>query len=106
MSKSAGKGHNSVAHAQLRNFFERIERLNEQIEALNSDKSEVYQQAKAEGFDTTVMRVVLSRRKMDVNEVKERDALIELYESALKGTSGTKVATRARAREGAEGGDE
>lgn len=89
-------GDNSLAKGKLRDFFQRIERLNEEIEALNSDKSEVYQQAKAEGFDVTIMRVVLSRRKMERADVQERDALVELYESAL---SGTKPATRARARE-------
>lgn len=102
------KGDNSIAKAQLRGYFESIERLNEQIEALNADKSEVYQEAKANGYDTTVMRVVLSRRKMDQNEVAERDALIELYERALAGSrSGTKSATRARARgDDEEDGDE
>jgi uncharacterized protein (UPF0335 family) len=95
------EGDNSFAKGRLRDFFQRIERLNEDIEALNSDKSQVYQEAKAEGFDVTIMRVVLSRRKMDRADVQERDALVELYESAL---SGTKPATRARARE--DGADE
>lgn len=94
-------GDNSIAKGRLRDFFQRIEGLNEEIEALNSDKSQVYQEAKGEGFDVTIMRVVLSRRKMDRAEVQERDALVDLYESAL---SGTKPATRARARE--EGTDE
>lgn len=96
----------NIAKARLREFFESIERINGEIEALNSDKSDVYQQAKAEGFDVTVMRVVLSRRKMDRSEVVERDELIALYESALTGSaSGTKSATRARAR-GTGGDDE
>lgn len=93
--KPRGVGHNSVATTKLRQFFESIERLNGEIEALNSDKSEVYQQAKAEGFDVTIMRVVMSRRKMDRADVEERDALVEVYERALRGT---KSATRARAR--------
>jgi len=92
----------NIAGAQLRSFFERIERINEEIDALNNDKSEVYAEAKATDFDVKVMRIVLQRRKMDSAEVMERDTLIDLYESVLKGTgkkAGTKSATRARARE-------
>lgn len=95
----------NIAHAQLRNYFERIERLNEEIDALNKDKSEVYSEAKSNGFDVKIMRIVLSRRQMDAADLKERDSLIELYESALRGggkRSGTKSATRARAREDEE----
>lgn len=97
----------NIAKARLRDLFESIERINGEIDALNQDKSEVYQTAKAEGFDVTVMRVVLSRRKMDRSDVVERDELIALYESALLGPgSGTKSATRARARDGKGGDDE
>lgn len=95
----------NIAGAMLRNFFERIERLNEEIDALNSDKSEVYSEAKANGFDVKIMRIVLQRRKMESAEVIERDSLIELYERALRGNekgAGTKRATRARAREDEE----
>lgn len=102
-----GKGHNSIAKSRLRDFFQRIERLQEEIDAINADKSEVYQEAKAEGFDVKIMRIVISRRQMDRAELEERDALIDLYESVVKGLGGgTKVATRARARDSEEDGDE
>lgn len=94
------------AKSVLRDYFERIERLNEEIEALNADKSEIYQEAKANGLDVKVMRIVLSRRQMDQAEVQERDALVDLYESVIRGlgdSSGTKSATRARAKDGAFG---
>lgn len=103
--KTPGPGHNSnisFAKARLRSYFERVEALNEEIDTLNSDKSEVYSEAKAEGFDTKIMRIVLSRRKMERAEVEERDSLIDLYEQAL---SGMKPATRARAREDTGGED-
>lgn len=97
----AGKGDNSIAKAQLRAYFERLERLNEEIDDLNKDKSEVFAEARANGYDAKIMRIVLSRRQMDRTERQERDALIELYEGilglGLGGKSGTKVATRARA---------
>lgn len=105
----ATTGHNSFAKTRLRDFFERIERLQEEIDALNADKSEVYQEAKAEGFDVKIMRIVVSRRQMDRAELEQRDALIDLYESVVKGLggeAGTKIATRARAKDAEEDGDE
>lgn len=98
------KGHN-----RLREFFSQIDQLEDKIDGLNSSKSDVYQQAKAEGFDVKVMRVVLSRRKMDQTVLQERDALVELYEGVIKGLkspSGTKPATRARTRDEAGDADE
>jgi uncharacterized protein (UPF0335 family) len=92
----SGKGHNSFAKGKLRTFFNRIEQIEEELKDLNASKADVYSEARGEGFDVKVMRVVLQRRRQDRAEVQERDALIDLYESALLGTEN---ATRARARE-------
>lgn len=100
--------HDNIAHAQLRALVERIERTQEEIDTLNKDKSEIYAEAKGNGFDPKILKIVISRRQMDSTDRKERDDLIELYERALRGNdkgSGTKRATRARAREDAEGED-
>jgi|GEM_PF-2507130 len=100
-------GHN-LPHGQLRAFFERLERVQEEIDALNGDKSEIYAEAKGNGFDTKIMRIVANRRKQDTAELQETDVMIELYENALSGArkkTGTKNATRARAQEGAKEDD-
>lgn len=95
----------NIAHAQIRNAVERIERINEEIDALNKDKSEVYAEVKGVGLDPKILRIVISRRQMDGAVREEQDSLIELYEEALRGKggkAGTKNATRARAREDGE----
>lgn len=73
----------SVAQDQLRAFIERIERLEEEKAAIASDIKEVYAEAKGNGFDTKVLRKVVSIRKQDANERMEQEALLELYMSAL-----------------------
>ncbi|WOF75336.1 DUF2312 domain-containing protein [Parvibaculaceae bacterium PLY_AMNH_Bact1] len=98
----SGIGHN-LPNAKLRKFFERLERLQDEIDALNGDKSELYAEAKAMGFDPKIMRIVFSRRQQDTAELQEKDAKIALYEEALSGVkkkTGTERATRARARGG------
>lgn len=73
----------SVAQDQLRAFIERIERLEEEKSAISGDIKEVYAEAKGNGFDTKVLRKIVSIRKQDQSERMEQEALMELYLSAL-----------------------
>ena len=73
----------SVAQDQLRAFIERIEQLEEEKAAIANDIKEVYAEAKGNGFDTKVLRKVVSIRKQDRAERMEQEALLELYMSAL-----------------------
>ncbi|MCR4283502.1 MAG: DUF2312 domain-containing protein [Bauldia sp.] len=73
----------SFAKEQLRSVVERIERLEEEKQALADDIKEVYAEAKANGFDTKTLRQVVRLRKQDVAERQEREALLDLYMHAL-----------------------
>jgi len=73
----------SFAKDQLRTVVERIERLEEEKQALAEDIKEVYAEAKANGFDTKTLRAVIRLRKQDVAERQEREALLDLYMHAL-----------------------
>ncbi len=72
-----------VAKDQLRSVVERIERLEEEKKAIADDIRDVYAEAKANGFDTKVLRQVVSLRKKDLAEREEQDAIRDLYLSAL-----------------------
>ena len=82
---SSGSGGDDFGGALLRQCFERIQRLNEEIAALNQDKSQVYSEIKANGFDLATFRSVVSRAQQDRASVVERDAMIDLYERAIFG---------------------
>lgn len=73
----------SVAQDQLRAFIERIERMEEEKDAIGVDIKEIYAEAKGNGFDTKILRQIIRIRKMDANERMENEALLELYMSAL-----------------------
>jgi uncharacterized protein (UPF0335 family) len=73
----------SVAEDHLRSFVERIERLEEEKKTIADDIKDVYAEAKGSGFDTKVLRKVVSLRKQDQNERAEQDAIMELYLIAL-----------------------
>jgi uncharacterized protein (UPF0335 family) len=73
----------SVAQDQIKAFIERIERLEEEKSAIAGDIKEVYAEAKGNGFDTKVLRKIISIRKQDAAERLEQEALLELYMTAL-----------------------
>lgn len=72
-----------IAADRLRSLVERIERLEEEKQALAGDIRDVYAEAKANGFDTKTLRQVVRLRKQDAHERQEQDALLDLYLNAL-----------------------
>ncbi len=77
MSKTA------FAKDALKSFVNRIERLNEEREALSADIREVYAEAKGNGFDTKIMRQIVRLRKLDKADYQEQEALLDLYLTAM-----------------------
>lgn len=73
----------TVAAGKLRAFIERVERIEEEIAALNSDKSEIYKEIRGEGYDVKTVRKIVAKRKLDSFEREEQDALFDLYWNAL-----------------------
>lgn len=73
----------NVSAEQLKLFIERIENLEEEKRGLNDDIKGVYQEAKANGYDTKTMRAIITLRRMDTNARAEQEALLETYMSAL-----------------------
>lgn len=67
----------------LKAFVERIERLEEEKKTLSDDVREVYAEAKGSGFDVKALRRLLALRKMDTEERRESEAILETYMSAL-----------------------
>ena len=63
--------------------MERIERLEEEKKAIAADIKEIYAEAKANGFDTKILRKVVGLRKKEAVEREEEEALIALYMHAL-----------------------
>ena len=58
----------SASSERLVNYIERLETLAEEKAALGNDITEVYAEAKLEGFDPKVLRMLLKLRAMDDRE--------------------------------------
>ncbi|TNF58552.1 MAG: DUF2312 domain-containing protein [Rhodobacteraceae bacterium] len=72
-----------VTADELRQFIERIERLEAEKKDIADQQKEVMAEAKARGYDTKVMRKVIALRKRDRDEIAEEEAILELYKEAL-----------------------
>jgi uncharacterized protein (UPF0335 family) len=72
-----------VTADQLKQFVERIERLEEEKKTIADDIKDVYAEAKATGYDTKILKQVIRIRKQDKAEREEQEALLDLYLSAL-----------------------
>ncbi|MFN8924552.1 MAG: DUF2312 domain-containing protein [Rhodospirillales bacterium] len=72
-----------LAAGKLKSFVERIERLEEEKAGIAADIKDIYSEAKGEGFDTKIIRKIISLRKKDRQERQEEEELLELYKAAL-----------------------
>jgi uncharacterized protein (UPF0335 family) len=77
----ANKG--GVAADRLKSFVERIERLEEEKQALTADIREVYSEAKGAGFDVKILRQIIRLRKMDADDRSAMEAVLDVYKRAL-----------------------
>ncbi|TYC93030.1 DUF2312 domain-containing protein [Novosphingobium sp. BW1] len=68
---------------RLRLLIERIERLSEEGKGIADDIRDVYNEAKAVGYDVKIMRQVVRLRKMKPDDRREMDMVLETYRSAL-----------------------
>jgi uncharacterized protein (UPF0335 family) len=73
----------NVAADQLRLFIERVERLEEEKKGISDDIRDVYSEAKANGYDPKIMRMVVRLRKMESHTRQEQDAILETYRTAI-----------------------
>lgn len=74
---------NGVTAAHLKQFIERIERLETDKASISEDLREVYSEAKGSGFDVVTIRRIVKLRKMDNEKRQEQDELLEVYLHAL-----------------------
>lgn len=73
----------NVAADQLRLLIERIERLESEKKGIGEDITDVYQEAKATGFDSKIMRQIIKLRAMKPHDRQEMEAILQTYLAAL-----------------------
>jgi uncharacterized protein (UPF0335 family) len=72
-----------VTADELRQFIERIERLDAEKKDIADQQKEVMAEAKSRGYDTKVIRKVIALRKREPDDIAEEEAVLEMYKEAL-----------------------
>ena len=72
-----------VAADELKQFIERLERLEEEKAGIMGDIKEVFAELAGRGFDKKAVREILKIRKEEHAARQEREAIVELYMQAL-----------------------
>ena len=69
----------NVAADRLRSCIERVEFVETEIKANQDGRTDIYAEARGEGYDVKVLKAIVRRRKQDRNEVAEHEAVMDLY---------------------------
>jgi uncharacterized protein (UPF0335 family) len=72
-----------VAASELRQFIERLERLDAEKKDLAEQQKEVMAEAKGRGYMTRAIRKIIALRKRDKDDIAEEEAVLEMYKQAL-----------------------
>lgn len=78
----ASRGSN-LAMDRLRSCIERIERIADERKALGSDIRDIFQELKSSGFEPKVVRELLRLRRLDPDDLEEREALLDVYRNGM-----------------------
>jgi len=73
----------NVSAAQLKQYIERVETLEEEKKEVSDQIKDVYAEAKGTGFDTKTMKQIIRLRKKSRDARMEEEALLETYKQAL-----------------------
>jgi uncharacterized protein (UPF0335 family) len=72
-----------VTADELRQFIERFEQLESEKADIAQQQKDLMAEAKGRGYDTRVMRKLITLRRRKPDEIAEEEAILELYKTAL-----------------------
>jgi uncharacterized protein (UPF0335 family) len=73
----------SISAQELRQFIEKVERLEDEKAEVQNQIKEIMAESKAQGFDPKVMRQIIRMRKMKKEDLIEQQELLDIYTQAL-----------------------
>lgn len=73
-----------ATQSEIRQYVERYERLEAEKKDIADHQKEVMSEAKSRGYDTAILKQVIARRKKSPEDLAEQEALLSMYEEAMK----------------------
>ena len=72
-----------IDNQRLLSFVERVERVDDEIDALKADRKEIIKELKEEGFDVKAFKHIIKERKRTKGERDEERTIFDIYEAAV-----------------------
>jgi uncharacterized protein (UPF0335 family) len=72
-----------ITAAELRQYIERVERLEEEKREISDLIKAVYKEAKGQGYETKIVKQIVRLRRMEKAERDEEESLLDTYKEAL-----------------------
>ncbi len=85
-----------ISNNQIASVVERIERMEDEKTAISIDISEIYKEAKGNGFDTKILKKVIALRKKPQHQRDEEQTILDLYMSAVESFDKTPLGAAAK----------
>jgi len=76
-------GRNTVGGNSLKSIIDRVENLEQQRKELGQDISEIFKDAKNQGFNTKVIRKIIALRKKSAADRAKEEVLMDTYMNAI-----------------------
>lgn len=83
MVKNTEEDSVQLSGKKLKNYIEKIERLEEEKTGITQDINGVYSEVKSAGFDAKILKNIIKLRKLSKERRKEEQELLDLYMSAI-----------------------
>lgn len=77
------KADGNASAQTLRQFIERVERVDCEVAEMQADRQDILSEAKSQGYSTKTMLAIIARRKKEKHILDEDDDLLETYLAAL-----------------------
>ncbi|NBW16775.1 MAG: DUF2312 domain-containing protein [Caulobacteraceae bacterium] len=71
-----------VNNPEIKEYLNRIERLEDEIAGLKDDVKDIYLEAKNKGYDVKILRKVVKIRKKGIEAYQAEQSELELYMAA------------------------
>lgn len=81
---NSGDALNQSAQSALKAIFERIENVDQELADLRESRAEILADAKAQGFNKSIIAAVIRLRRKDAAKRREEQDLIDQYFAAIE----------------------
>lgn len=69
---------------KLKQFFQRVKTLMEEVEGLKNDLKDVFGEAKAAGYDPKLMKSAIAMHKKSEADRRDQDEMLPIYFAVLQ----------------------